>query len=210
MLVSEIFFSIQGESIYSGLPCVFIRAHGCNLRCHYCDTGYSKQEILKSEDIDSKKILNKINKFPHTHLAEISGGEPLLQSDIYELINLLDEHKFKILLETNGTIDLSQIPNYVCKIVDVKTPSSGYSDSFLITNLNHINPFQDNLKFVLSDFEDYEWMKIFLNKFHLYGHHILVSTAYEKIEPIKIAEKILTDGLNVRFQIQLHKYIGIK
>jgi len=206
MKISEIFYSIQGESTYSGLPCVFVRTSGCNLNCAYCDTKYAQKH---GKEMSIQTILNCINRFHHTNLVEITGGEPLLQPAIYQLLTSLNQDKFNILLETNGSMNLQNIPDYVCKIIDVKAPSSGYEDSFLLDNLTYFNHEKDNLKFVLSSQEDYQWMKAFLRLHGLYGQYILVSTVAEQINPQKIAEQILADGLNVRFQLQIHKYIGM-
>ena len=208
--ISEIFRSIQGESTYIGLPCVFVRTQGCNLSCNYCDTKYSVETHKNASlQMSIKEILFQINSYQHTNLVQITGGEPLFQENIYDLMQSLHKQNFTILLETNGSIDLSKVPNYVCKIVDIKTPSSGHSDSFLIENLRHINPLKDNLKLVLSDLNDYIWMKNFLELHNLYGWHILISTAYNTITPSIITNNIINDNLNVRFQIQLHKYINI-
>jgi len=207
MIISEIFYSIQGESTYSGLPCVFVRTAGCNLKCAYCDTKYAME---RGKTMTIEAILESISHFHHTHLVEITGGEPLLQADIHELFDCLHTQGFHILLETNGSVSLQYIPDYVCKIIDVKTPSSGYAYSFVLDNLRYFNPDKDNLKFVLSSLEDYKWMKTFLKQQGLCGQHILVSTVADQINPQIIAEQILTDGLNVRFQLQIHKYIGVK
>ena len=204
MNISEIFYSIQGESTYSGLPCVFVRTSGCNLKCNYCDTKYAN---VVNCILTPREILSEINKFKHTSLVEITGGEPLFQQDIYELFDVLHSNYFQILLETNGSICLKDVPDYVAKIVDIKTPGSGFSDSFLTENLRFINPQKDNLKVVLSSPEDYEWIKAFLSKHNLSGQHILFSTVHDKIDPKIIIENILKDGLDVRFQLQLHKYI---
>ena len=208
--ISEIFYSIQGESTYSGLPTVFVRTYGCNLRCHYCDTKFSYTDETASCDMSPQNILDKINSYPHINILQITGGEPLLQEDIYDLFSLLNKNNFTILLETNGSISVKNVPDYVCKVVDIKTPSSGFPDSFVISNLNHINPIKDNLKFVLSDINDYNWMKDFIKKHNIYGQHVLISTAFSLINPKIIINKILEDGLNVRFQLQLHKYTDIK
>jgi len=206
MIISEIFYSIQGESTYSGLPCVFVRTSGCNLKCTYCDT---KHALQHGKSMTIGAILESISRFKHTSLVEITGGEPLLQEDIHELFDCLHAQGFQILLETNGTVSLQYIPEYVCKIVDVKTPASGYAGYFVLENLFYINKDKDNLKFVLSSLDDYVWMKTFLKQHCLYGWHILVSPVSEMINPQVIAEQILTDGLNVRFQLQIHKYIGV-
>ena len=208
MRISEIFFSIQGESIYSGLPCVFVRVAGCNLKCSYCDT---KHDVDNAEEFTPKEILDVVNTFTHTYLVEITGGEPLLYDDVYELIELLHHAGFKVLIETNGSLDLKKIPDYVCKIVDVKTAGSGHGDSFLVSNLSYINPVKDNLKFVLCDMNDYEWMKEFLKKHDLYGSHVLVSTVFTWKEGMNmVCTQVLEDGLDVRFQLQMHKYIGLR
>ena len=204
MKISEIFYSIQGESSYSGLPCVFVRTSGCNLKCSYCDTQYADQVNFT---LTPQEVLSAVNSFNHLTLVEITGGEPLLQEDIYELIEIFHHHNFDILLETNGSLPLNNIPSYVAKIVDIKAPGSGFPNSFLLENLERIDPQKDNLKIVLSSLEDYNWMKVFLAKYSLFGHHILISTVFNKIDPKMIVENILKDRLNIRFQIQLHKYI---
>lgn len=204
MNICEIFFSIQGESVYVGLPCIFVRTSGCNLKCSYCDTKYSTQINYK---LSPTQLLSMVCEYKHSGLIEITGGEPLLQDDILDFIDILHKNNFKILLETNGSLDLAKIPEQVIKIVDVKTPSSGHSDSFLISNIKHINLKKDNIKFVISDTNDYEWTKCFIKKHTLFGSNILLSTVFSQISPQTIAEKIIKDGLNVRFQLQLHKYI---
>ena len=204
MNITEIFYSIQGESTYAGLPCVFIRTSGCNLSCSYCDTDYANSE---STEYSIEKIIKTINTFAHTHLVEITGGEPMLQPDIYDLFKELKKNDFDILLETNGSINLKSVPEYVCKIIDIKTPSSTHKDSFHPDNLKYFNPNKDNIKFVIGNTEDYDWMRDFLNKNQLFGYNILASTVFSKIEPKIIVKKILEDGLNIRFQLQLHKYI---
>ena len=204
MDLSEIFFSIQGESTYNGLPCIFIRTSGCNLKCDYCDTLYAEKI---SKILNPDEILKRIKAISNCKLAEITGGEPLIQEEIYELFELLNINKYKVLLETNGSILLDKVPDYVCKIVDVKTPSSGYEHSFIINNLQYINAEKDNLKFVIGDLTDYEWVRNFLVLNNLKGQHILISTVFSKVEPSVIVEKILKDNLDVRFQLQLHKYI---
>jgi len=208
MEISEIFYSIQGESTYSGLPCIFIRTARCNLNCSYCDTKYAEKTNLT---LSPTEVIQHINTYTGTTLVEITGGEPLLQEDIYILFDILHQNNFQILLETNGSISLENIPSYVAKIVDIKTPGSGFPDSFLIENLKYINTNTDNLKIVLTSINDYEWMKEFLHNYNIIGQHVLISTIYEGLKPELIVKKILFDKLNVRFQLQIHKYIlGIK
>ena len=207
MKISEIFFSIQGESVYSGLPCVFVRVANCNLKCSYCDTRFDND----AKEYTPEEIMDVVNTFPHTYLVEITGGEPLLYDDVYELIELLHHAGFKVLIETNGSMDLNNVPDYVCKIVDVKTHGSGFGDSFLVSNLSYINPVKDNLKFVLCDMNDYEWMKGFLVEHNVFGQHVLVSTVFVWKEGLNaVCTQILEDGLDVRFQLQMHKYIGLR
>ncbi len=202
--ISEIFLSIQGESSYAGLPCIFIRLAGCNLRCKYCDTTYSyKSEITLS----TNDIVTKVKEFDPVKLVEITGGEPLLQLEIYDLFTLLYDNEYEILLETNGTINLEKVPDHVTKIVDVKCPGSGEENSFLLENLEFINKEKDEIKFVLSDNFDYNWAKDFVMKYNLIDYEILFSPVLEKLELQKLAKWITEDKLKVRMQLQLHKLI---
>ena len=141
--ICEIFYSLQGESTYSGLPCIFIRLSGCNLRCSWCDTTYTWSN---GKEMSIEQILQEIRKYPCS-LVEITGGEPLLQKRTIELMEILHQEKYRILLETNGTQSLQNVPDYVVKIVDVKCPGSGFGESFLMENLNFLLPV-DEIKFV--------------------------------------------------------------
>lgn len=206
--VSELFYSIQGESSYSGYPCVFIRLGGCNLRCNYCDTSYSYDE--ESRLIPIGTILDYVEKFPDS-LVEITGGEPLLQENVYSLMDKLLGYRYRVLIETNGSISLDRIPDKVCVIVDVKCPGSGAGDSFLLENLQIIKKRLQNdqrsteVKFVISDRFDYEWAKQFIHQHDLNGCvPIIFSPVISKIEPAQLADMILADQLSVRFQLQLH------
>ncbi|MDO9577728.1 MAG: radical SAM protein [Candidatus Cloacimonadales bacterium] len=205
--LSEIFFSIQGESSYAGLPCIFIRLSGCNLRCNYCDTKYSYETSFEKS---VKEIILETHKYKPIKLVEITGGEPLLQDEVYLLFEKLNLEGYKILLETNGSISLKKVPEYVIKIVDVKTPGSGFENSFLLENLQFIDSEKDELKFVISDRNDYEWSKDFLQKYKLENYKILFSTVLEKLDPQILAEWILKDKLSVRMQLQIHKFIWDK
>jgi len=205
--ISEIFCSIQGESTYAGLPCIFIRLAGCNLRCNYCDTIYSYESDITSSAHD---IITDIEKYDPVNLVEITGGEPLLQDEVFQLFELLNEKKYKILLETNGAISLKNIPGYVTKIVDVKCPGSGEDKSFLLENLGFIDKDKDELKFVLTNNFDYNWAKDFVNKYSLEDYKILFSPVTDKLNPQDLAKWITKDKLNVRMQMQLHKIIWDK
>ena len=202
--LSEIFLSIQGESTYAGLPCIFIRLAGCNLRCKYCDTTYSYETKFEKY---SEDILKEIQQYKPIKLVEITGGEPLIQSEIYDLLTILYDNEYEILLETNGTINLEKIPDYVTKIVDVKCPGSGFEDSFLTENFKHISLQKDEIKFVISDRQDYDWATNFIKKYDLQKYIILFSPVLEKLEPQKLAKWITEDKLPVRMQLQLHKLI---
>ncbi|MBW6515108.1 MAG: radical SAM protein [Candidatus Cloacimonetes bacterium] len=201
--LSEIFCSIQGESTFAGLPCIFIRLAGCNLRCSYCDTFYSYE---KAFSLSTEDIVEKISEFRPINLVEITGGEPLLQTEIYRLFDLLNKQGYKILLETNGSISLEKVPFFVTKIVDVKCPGSGCKDPFLLTNIQFLT-LQDELKFVLSNYEDYIFAKEFLAENSISNLPILFSPVPDRLQPHLLANWILKDRLPVRLQLQLHKYI---
>jgi len=202
--LSEIFLSIQGESTFSGLPCIFIRFSGCNLRCSYCD---SKDSYKTKFTLSPLEILQSIKKYKPIDLIEITGGEPLLQNDMYELIEILNKNNYQILLETNGSLNIQKIPDYVIKIVDIKCPGSGEAGSFLIENLKYISKDKDEIKFVLSDKMDYEWAKKKIRQYNLEDYKILFSTVFSKLSLDKLADWIISNRLQVRMQLQLHKYI---
>ncbi len=205
MLVSEIFLSIQGESTYAGMPCVFIRLSGCNLDCNWCDTEYAK----KADDgrkMSINEVIIEVGKFKAT-IAEITGGEPLLQPEAKELAASLVGAGYTVLIETNGSVVMDGLPEEVIKIVDVKCPGSGHGESFLMENLAYISP-NDELKFVLSDNEDYEFAKQFVEQ-EVRGltSNILFAPVKQRLEPAELASWILRDGIRVRLQPQLHSYI---
>lgn len=205
--ISEIFCSIQGESTYAGLPCIFIRLAGCNLRCEYCDTTYSHESEI---NLSIEDIITKVKEYDPIKLIEITGGEPLLQPEVYKLFESLHKNGYNILLETNGSISLKDVPEYVIKIVDVKCPGSGEENSFLLENLEFIDQEKDEIKFVLSDNYDFNWAKDFINKYKLFEYEILFSPVSDKLEPQDLAKWIIDDKLPVRLQLQLHKIIWDK
>ncbi len=200
----EIFLSIQGESTFAGLPCIFIRLAKCNLRCTYCDSIYTFETKFQ---LEIKQIIQKIKEFSPIKLVEITGGEPLLQEKVYDLFEALHNEDYRILLETNGSIALDKVPEYVHKIVDIKTPGSGYPDSFAEKNIALLDKERDEIKFVITSREDYEFSLKKIKKYSLKNYKVLFSPVTNSIEPKTIVEWILEDKLAVRFQLQLHKYI---
>ena len=201
--INEIFKSIQGESTYMGLPCAFIRLTSCNLRCTYCDTDYS---FYEGEDMTLTQIINSIIPMK-TKLVEITGGEPMLQKNVIPLMNKLLNMNYTVLLETSGAISLKKVPEKVKKIVDFKCPSSGMADKNLWSILGEINK-EDQIKFVIGNKIDYEWTKKIIRKYQLDKKWlILFSPVFETLSLEKLSRWILNDNLNVRLQIQMHKYI---
>jgi 7-carboxy-7-deazaguanine synthase len=203
--VNEIFYSIQGESTYAGKPCVFIRLTGCNLRCSYCDTKYAYYD---GEKLDIHEIINKVALYG-CPLVEVTGGEPLLQEETPYLISQLLGKGYKVLIETNGSHDISRVDGRSVRIVDIKCPSSGEKDRNDLTNLNRLRD-EDELKFVIGGREDYDYAKDILS---LIGHGssgkiaVHFSPSFGRMEPKELAGWILHDRLNVRLHLQLHKYI---
>ena len=203
MEISEIFYSLQGESSYAGLPCVFVRLAGCNLRCTYCDTKYAYEPEF-SLSID--EILKEVEKYHPVKLVEITGGEPLLQTESVELMKLLLNKKYKVLLETNNSILLKGIPKEVIKIVDFKTPLSGMYNKILWDNIKYFND-HDELKFVIADRQDFDWSIEIVEKYDLLNYQILFSPVHEKLDKKVLAEWILETKLPIRLNIQLHKLL---
>jgi 7-carboxy-7-deazaguanine synthase len=203
--VNEIFYSIQGESTYAGKPCVFIRLTGCNLRCSYCDTKYAYYD---GEKLDIHEIINKVALYG-CPLVEVTGGEPLLQEETPYLISQLLGTGYKVLIETNGSQDISRVDCRSVRIVDIKCHSSGEKDRNDLANLNRLRD-EDELKFVIGSREDYDYAKDILS---LIGHGssskitVHFSPSFGRMEPKELAGWILNDRLNVRLHLQLHKYI---
>lgn len=205
MKISEIFLSIQGESTYAGLPCIFIRLAGCNLRCSWCDTAYA-QTSEQGKDFPLEQIIGGVKKF-NCKLVEVTGGEPLSQKETPELINRLLKLGCETLVETNGSISLEPVNANAIKIVDVKCPSSGHDGSFLMENLRFIT-LQDEMKFVIADRRDYEFARDFLETcIKDKTTKILFAPVYPAMLPKELASWILRDGLKVRLQLQMHKFI---
>ncbi len=203
MKVNEIFHSIQGESSYAGLACAFVRLTGCNLRCSYCDTKHAYEE---GEERTIEQVLEAVERFP-TKLVEVTGGEPLLQDETPALVTALADRSRKVLIETNGSVPLAGIDDRATVIMDLKCPGSGMSERMLWENLERVRP-HDEIKFVLTDRADYDWALDVVKTYGLPGRHIVhMSPAHTVLEPQRLASWILEDGLGVRLELQLHKYI---
>jgi 7-carboxy-7-deazaguanine synthase len=203
LIVNEIFHSIQGESTYAGLPCVFVRLTGCKLRCTWCDTAYAFTEGV-TMSLDA--IISKVRTYA-CPLVEITGGEPLLQPAVFSLLAHLCDLGFTVLLETSGSEDIAGVDARVIRIMDIKCPSSGESDKNRYANLRRLTA-QDELKFVLADRNDYDWAKRLLTEHDLANRcAILFSPVWEKLPLKTLAEWILADRLPVRLQTQWHKHI---
>jgi 7-carboxy-7-deazaguanine synthase len=219
MQITEIYKSLQGESTHAGLPCVFVRLTGCNLRCSWCDSEYTFQGGRK---MLAKEVLNEVTRLsPNGGLVEITGGEPMLQErELLPLMETLIENGYRVLLETSGERPLARVPADVIKIVDVKCPHSGAADTFLPENLAAINP-HDELKFVISDRTDYEFAREFVREHNLaeLANAVLFSPAFRKdatgardsshcvLDPQELAEWMLADEVPARLGLQLHKFI---
>ena len=201
--INEIFFSIQGESTHIGRPCVFVRLTYCNLRCTYCDTTYA---FYEGTDRFITDIIADISKF-RCRLVEITGGEPLIQSNVHLLIKDLCDQGYELLLETAGHLDIKSVDPRVSRIVDIKCPSSGESDKVLWPNINHLAG-KDEVKFVVGSEEDLVWAGRVVRDYRLTEIcPVIFSPVFGKLNNQTLAEWILASGLPVRMQIQLHKQI---
>ncbi|OPY82303.1 MAG: 7-carboxy-7-deazaguanine synthase [Syntrophorhabdus sp. PtaU1.Bin153] len=201
--VNEIFYSIQGESTFAGLPCIFIRLTGCNLRCSYCDTTYAYEE---GREWSIPALIDHAKAYPSL-LVEVTGGEPLLQAGTPELVKALLREDYKVLVETNGSLDISAIDKRAIIIMDMKCPDSGMSNKNLFTNIHHLKS-RDEVKFVIASERDYLWATSKITEYRLEQIcTILFSSVYGKLQPSRLAEWILRDGIKARLQLQLHKYI---
>ncbi len=205
MRVTEIFHSIQGESSYAGQPCVFVRSTGCNLRCVWCDTEYA---FYGGRDMSVDEILSEVGRIGgDCLLVELTGGEPLLQHDIGDLARRLLESGHTVLCETSGSLPVDRVPPEVVKIVDLKPPGSGEESSNDWRNLAILDPDRDELKFVIADREDYEWAARQVRERDLARFVVHLSPEFESQDPRELAEWVLADGLPVRVQLQVHKFI---
>ena len=219
MQISEIFKSIQGESTYAGMACVFVRLTGCNLRCSWCDSEYT---FTGGHRMATEEVLEEVEQLsPEGGLVEITGGEPMLQErEVLPLMQRLLESGYRVLLETSGERPLERVPKRVVKIVDVKCPNSGEPNTFHMENLEVLEA-HDEVKFVLSDRTDYEFARDFVAQHRLAGrvNAILFSPAFRKdasgarssthclLDPQELAEWMLADRVPARLGLQMHKFI---
>jgi 7-carboxy-7-deazaguanine synthase len=223
MVITEIFKSIQGEGTRAGLPCIFVRLTGCNLRCTWCDTAYafhggkkmSVEEVLARVDELAGRVEERAGSEAAIPLVELTGGEPLLQEEIYPLAEKLVAAKYDVMVETSGERFIGKLPREVIKIVDVKCPDSGEADTFEMRNLEALSG-NDEVKFVLATRRDYEFAREFTSQHGLARRvkQVLFSPVFEDpqgkwpgLEPREVVEWILADGLPVRLGLQLHKFI---
>jgi 7-carboxy-7-deazaguanine synthase len=219
MYITEIYKSIQGESTYAGLPCVFVRLTGCNLRCDWCDSEYT---FTGGHRMTLEEVLERVEQLsPGGGLVEITGGEPLLQErEVVPLMQTLLDTGFTVLLETSGERPLESVPKGVVKIVDVKCPDSGAADTFRLQNLDALDS-KDEVKFVIASREDYDFSRAFVTQ-HILDRRVnavLFSPAFAKdaagtrdsshccVDPRELAEWMLADNVPARLSLQLHKFI---
>ena len=204
LIVNEIFYSLQGESSFAGLPCAFVRLMGCPLRCRYCDTEYAFYEGKSKSFLE---IVGELTAFP-TRLIEVTGGEPLAQKNtpafLRELVNL----NFKVLLETSGALSLVEVPKDVTVIMDVKTPGSGEVERMYWDNMAYLKPGIDEVKFVICDRADFEFMQTIDRQYQLSDRfNVLLSPEFGKVNLADLASWIMDSGKNYRMQTQLHKLV---
>jgi 7-carboxy-7-deazaguanine synthase len=201
--ITEIFYSLQGESNLVGLPTVFIRLTGCPLRCSYCDTAYA---FHGGEKMEIKQIIETAEQYGARHIT-VTGGEPMAQAECIPLMQQLLDKGFVVSLETSGALDLTEVDERVIKVMDLKTPSSNEQHRNLYSNIDTLDH-KDQVKFVIGGDQDYQWAKQTLEQYHLSDRcEVLFSPSMGKQDPTELADKILADRLPVRFQVQLHKLL---
>jgi 7-carboxy-7-deazaguanine synthase len=203
MRITEIYQSVQGESSFAGLPCVFVRTTGCDLRCSWCDSEFT---FTGGTTMSLEQIEAEVEKYD-CDLVELTGGEPMLQHDINDLAVRLADKGHTILIETGGHRDISTLDPRVIRIMDLKCPASGECEKNLWSNLEHIRPV-DEIKFVIADRGDYDWMIKVVREHQLEDRaKLLVSTGFGLVDSADVVAWMLEDKLRARFQLQLHKYI---
>ncbi|MCK4602053.1 MAG: radical SAM protein [Phycisphaerae bacterium] len=203
LFVHEIYLSIQGESSRAGLPCVIVRLAGCNLDCRWCDTPEAR---VQERQMTVNEILARVADL-RCHRVEVTGGEPLTQPAALELLARLCESEYETMLETNGSIDVTDVDGRVMKVIDVKCPASGESDSNLWANLQALGP-RDEVKFVIADREDYDYAREVAALHKLVERcGVIFSPVVDELPASRLAEWIIADRLDVRLGVQLHKII---
>ena len=201
--ITEIFSSIQGESTSVGMPTVFVRLTGCPLRCQYCDTAYA---FSGGDWIQLEDILNNVSSFNLKHVT-VTGGEPLAQKSCLSLLTKLCDQDYRVSLETSGALDISDVDPRVIKVMDIKTPASEEAKKNNWNNIYYLRE-QDQVKFVICNQSDYVWAKNIVTEYQLQDRcEVLFSTSHDELEPRQLAEWIVQDQLEVRFQLQLHKVL---
>lgn len=201
--ITEIFYSLQGESSTVGIPTVFIRLTGCPLRCQYCDTEYA---FTGGQWQTIEEILTQLSQFQSRYVT-VTGGEPLAQKACIDLLKFLCDQRYHVSLETGGALDISAVDPRVVKVMDLKTPGSGECEKNHYNNIIHLTT-KDQVKFVICDRGDYEWAKDIIGKWQLAEKcQLLFSPSYKQLQARQLADWVLQDHLPVRFQIQLHKYL---
>lgn len=201
--LTEIFYSLQGETRTAGIPTVFIRLTGCPLRCGYCDTTYA---FTGGSWWEFPAIFTELEKYDTKHIT-VTGGEPLSQKACFDLLTALCDKGYQVSLETSGALDIANVDPRVVKVMDLKTPGSGEVEKNLYSNIDHLES-KDQVKFVLCDRQDYEWAVIKLREYRLADRcEVLFSPSYGQLALRDLAEWVLADQLPVRVQIQLHKLI---
>jgi 7-carboxy-7-deazaguanine synthase len=204
MVITEIFKSIQGESSFAGLPCIFVRLTGCNLRCHWCDTAYA---FHGGEKMTPEQVLERVRQLDGK-MVELTGGEPLLQKETPVLADSLLAEGYRVLIETSGERFVGDLPRPVVKIMDVKCPGSGENGKFYLANLEVLER-KDQIKFVVLDERDYLFAREFTDTHRLAGlvDEIIFSPVFGQLPPVQLAQWILRDNLDVRVGLQIHKFI---
>ena len=201
--INEIYYSVQGESTHSGCPCIFIRLTYCNLRCSYCDTEYA---FYDGKDMEITDIMSEIKRWD-CNLVEVTGGEPLFQDECIDLLNELVNSNYEVMLETGGSLSISDVPKIVVKIVDFKCPSSGMVKKNLWSIADDLLS-HDEVKFVIGNREDFDWAKDRITEYSMDKIcTLLFSPTFGEINPQQIVEWILAENLPVRMQLQMHKMI---
>ncbi len=204
--INEIFYSIQGESTLAGLPCTFIRLQGCGLRCSWCDTPYALDVHEQANVLTLDEITATVERFGCT-LVEITGGEPLEQPHVHDLMSHLCDKGFRVMVETGGYCDVKQIDPRVKKIVDFKCPSSGMVKRNFMQNIDCLTP-DDEVKFVVGTEEDYLWTRALIIEHRLSERcTVLLSPVFGVLEPVVLSQWLLRDHLDARLQLQMHKFI---